>query len=345
MRVANIMLGRGKGGLEQCVVDYAEALADRCESVFSVVDPLSPYVVALGEIPGKTECLRQRGEWDIFAAMRLKKILRRIDADVIICHGNRAFRLARKAAKKRPVVFVTHNERLKSARRADAVFATNNAFFADAARMGFTPDENLFLIPNMVRAPMQKPRPRQYGKPIVIGFLGRLSRRKGAHILLEAAKILEETPGAPDFSLYIGGDGEEKERLQKLCRKLGLQRKTTFAGWIEDKPAFFRKIDIFCLPSVVEAFGIALVEAMGGGVPAVATDCLGPRDVIDHKRTGLLAPAGNARLLAETLEAMMKKTPEETAHMTEAAFTRAEDFNVPRVGHAIYAALKKIVNS
>jgi len=343
MRVANIMLGKGKGGLEQCAIDYAEALADRCGALFTIVDPASPLIPELSKLPGKVVTFRQMGEWDIFAARRLRTILKNADVDAVICHGNRAFRLARCAVKKRPVILVTHNDRLKSAKRADAIFATGNALFATAAGKGFVPDDNLFLTPNMVRIPIQKPRRRAFGKPVTIGFLGRLSRCKGAHILLKAAKILADTPNMPDFVLQIGGDGEEMARLKKLARSLGIERKVFFMGWVEDKPAFFRKLDIFCLPSLSEAFGIALLEAMGAGVPVVASDCSGPGEIIEHGREGILAPSGSPELLAEALRALIDKPAADINAMADAAFVRAGEFNLPQVGHKIYSALEKTV--
>jgi glycosyltransferase involved in cell wall biosynthesis len=342
MRVANIMLGRGKGGLEQCVVDYAEALSDGRTAVHSIVDPATPLMAALKQAPGKISTLANRGQWDVFAMFRLRRLLSEIRPDAVVCHGNRAFRLASMAYRQAPLVFVAHNGRMKSAGKADAVFATGAGLLREAEALGFVEGKNAFIVPNMVRLPMQKPAAQRFRDPVAIGFLGRLSRCKGAHVLLEAAADLKNREGVREFEILIGGDGEERKSLERQAHKLEIDRNVRFLGWVDEKEAFFRKLDIFCLPSLSEAFGIAMLEAMGAGVPVVATDCQGPSEILEHGKTGVLAPRNAPSLLADALLSVMEKEKEAAATAAE-AFKKAGEYSVSNAAHIMSGALASIV--
>ena len=99
--------------------------------------------------------------------------------------------------------------------------------------------------------------------------------RKGIRFLIEAVAKL--SPKYPDIKLIIAGDGFERPDLEKLARTLGIGDKTTFLGWVANKelPQYFRGCAVWVIPSLEEGFGIPAAEAMGCGVPVVATDAGG----------------------------------------------------------------------
>ena len=80
----------------------------------------------------------------------------------------------------------------------------------------------------------------------------------------------------------------------------------TFPGWIHKKSEFYHAIDVFCLPSTHEPFGIVLLEAMSYRVPIVSTDSEGPTDFLEHQKTAIITAKNNPTELADAIERVLK---------------------------------------
>jgi glycosyltransferase involved in cell wall biosynthesis/peptidoglycan/xylan/chitin deacetylase (PgdA/CDA1 family) len=137
----------------------------------------------------------------------------------------------------------------------------------------------------------------------LVGTVGRLERRKGLEVLLQACRDLSEV--WPDLGLVLVGEGPEQEILERQARDLGLGDRVVFAGRREDVSRVLSALDVFALPSHTEGLSIALLEAGAAGCPIVATDVGGNPEVIDDRRSGVLVPAGDPRALAEGLAVVL----------------------------------------
>ena len=105
--------------------------------------------------------------------------------------------------------------------------------------------------------------------------------RKGAKYLLHAFKLLQER--YPDISLRLGGDGPDRDKLERLSEDLGLNN-VTFMGYIstEDKVKYLQECDLYCSPAVYgEGFGIVLLEALSTRTVIVAGDNPGYQGVMN----------------------------------------------------------------
>jgi glycosyltransferase involved in cell wall biosynthesis len=156
------------------------------------------------------------------------------------------------------------------------------------------------VIGNVVR----QPQPGALGtEPILqrptILSVGRLNRGKGYFTLLEAFASLSVT--RPDWHLALVGDGEARPELESRTQALGLAGRVHFMGATNQVSRLLRQADVFVLASRYEGFPNALCEALAHGVPAVATDTVGAREVLRHEENGLLTPVGNAGALAQAL--------------------------------------------
>lgn len=156
------------------------------------------------------------------------------------------------------------------------------------------------LLPNTYNADLFKPGPRSPAllsryrlssdQPLIFS-LSRLSagdRHKHLDRLIEAMADLRFTH--PQAVLLIGGDGDDRPRLQQLVQQLGLQDAVLLPGRLaEDELAdHFRLASVFALPSEKEGFGIVFLEALGCGRPVMAGNRDGSRDPLADGRFGLL---------------------------------------------------------
>lgn len=303
MRIANIMFSRGAGGIEQAFIDYCEGLRDLGHQVVSITAPdayIAPDIARLG-LDNIT--INNWGEWDIFAVRRLRKQLLALKVDVVIAHSNRAFGLSCKAIKGCiPLVGVVHNYNTRRYGDADGVFTITHDLINILNQQGIA-REKIFHIPNMVQC-RELPHRGVRGEPPVIGTMGRFVAKKGFDVYIDALKILKDRK--IPFKAVIGGTGAEEKALKARAHAAGLDGQLTFLGWVQDKKAFYTNIDIFCLPSLHEPFGIVLLEAFTFGTPVVATDSEGPRDIITPNYDALIVEIGNAEQLADALATIIK---------------------------------------
>lgn len=133
---------------------------------------------------------------------------------------------------------------------------------------------------------------------LCIGYLARLDDQKDPLTLLRAIKHIKDE-SSHSITLRIAGSGELLQECQDFVCQHALQDIVTFEGWITEKEDFFQNIDVFCLPSIYEAFGLVLLEAGYYGIPTVASNVEGIPEVIKHNHSGLLFEAKNYMLLAK----------------------------------------------
>jgi hypothetical protein len=126
----------------------------------------------------------------------------------------------------------------------------------------------------------------------LVGAVGRLAQRKGFDLLIRAFQRAR-LPGA---RLVIVGDGSYRRRLERLAGE-----RVTLTGFRRDVKDIYQAFDLFVCPSSYEPFGRVIIEALDGGVPVIATDAQGPRDIARHCPVQLV-PCGNEARLAEALQ-------------------------------------------
>jgi len=303
MRIANIMFSSGGGGIEQAAVDYAEGLRDLGHQVIAITSPKSLVNADFMELGIETHSINNWGEWDIIAVRRLRKLLLELKIDVVIAHANRAFGLSRKAIKgKIPLVGVVQNYNTKRYNAGDGVFTTTYDLIEVLAAQDIE-RERIFHIPNMV-ACREIPHRKERNTPPVIGTMGRFVAKKGFDVYIDALAILKERGVA--FKAVLGGNGAESDNLKSRALAAGLDERLDFIGWVQDKKDFYTKLDIFCLPSLHEPFGIVLLEAFAFGSPIVSTDSEGPKDIITPNYDAVIVEKGNAEQLADALQKMLE---------------------------------------
>lgn len=151
------------------------------------------------------------------------------------------------------------------------------------------------------------PRNETKDGPLKITFIGRLDRRKGVAMLVDAFRTLQAE--TPDITLIIAGDGSDMTLLRNKSKDL---TGVTFLGRIDDpmKIRLLSETDIFCAPSPYgESFGIVLTEAMAAGAPIVAAANAGYAQVLRERADDCLVAPGDTDALIRGLRRLIDNAP------------------------------------
>ena len=188
-------------------------------------------------------------------------------------------------------------------RRADLVILNSHHTLQAALRLGIERSKARVIYPGYELFGAPKQRKKKPGTPLRLLFVGTFEPHKGIHVLLEAlhhfrAPIVLDILGKPPASSRYAS------RLQKALAALGRDQEVRFHGEVaRDRIGqFYEKADALVLPSLYEAFGIVLLEAMALGLPAIASRTGGIPEIIEEETSGLLVPQGNPYALALAIE-------------------------------------------
>jgi glycosyltransferase involved in cell wall biosynthesis len=334
--VLQVVLSLNPGGTERLVLD--------------LVNRLHP------EIPMAVCCIDQRGSWAgplEAAGIRVTAVERgpgfrpgvgrsigaaaqQHRATVVHAHHYSPFVYSALAGRL-PVVYTEHGRvsdappsrrrywanRVFFARRAARVFAVSRELGDHLVAEGFH-SSRVAVIPNGIplpaaRSPDGRARLRRElgagDDTLVIGTIARLDPVKDLGILLRAAALLPSLP----FLVVLIGDGSERHALERLTRELGIDRHVRFLGHRDDARQWLDAYDIFVNSSISEGVSLTILEAMGAGLPVVATAVGGTPEVI-AAGTGELVPPRSPAALADAL-ARLGRDPE--ARRTLGAAARA----------------------
>jgi len=288
------MLSKDLGGIQQSFVKYSQMLGELGFEVQNIIAKNAEIALHLDGY----KTVGNLFQWDVFSIWKLRLILKQFKPDAIICHGSRAIIFAHYANqdKKCRLIGAAHNKNYKWLFKCDAIIAVTKSL-ANFLISKNLPKERLHIVGNAVEVSKQH-CVKEFKKPVVIGALSRFVKIKGIDIFLKAIAILQNK--GLDCRVVIGGDGDEKNQLMELSSSLRLKN-VDFIGWVIDKDSFFQQIDIFCLPSIYESFGIVLLEAMLYSTPIVATKSEGPLENIIDCETGVLCEVSDPGDLADKL--------------------------------------------
>lgn len=157
---------------------------------------------------------------------------------------------------------------------------------------------------------------------VVLLNVGRLSPEKGQDLLLEAVACL--TADFPGLNLRFAGIGSLEASLKSLATDLGLADRVAFLGYVEDMPEMYKNADIVVQSSLTEGLPNVVLEAALLGIPVLATDVGGTREVIEHGKSGWLIRPDSVDEIAAGLRHYLRN-PIEHLRMTHAARARVID--------------------
>lgn len=285
----------------------------------------------------------QGGRADIPGALRFARALRRAEPDIVHIHsGGLTPRFVSRVAAGAKVIVHYHSLREESGTRrgsrrsslaADLVIANS-----EATALSVRGSKPLVVYPGVALHPRLG---RGTSGHFTIGVAARLAPVKGISFLIGAIALLRER--IPHLRLVIAGDGPERPKLETQVRASGLEKAVKFAGWIDDVAAELPNWDLYVQPSLAEGLGISVLEAMAAGIPVVASDVGGLKEVIDDGVTGFLVPPRDTVTLAERI-AQLASDRSLRSRMGDASRAHViEHFNLERESQAIRTAYEKLL--
>lgn len=154
--------------------------------------------------------------------------------------------------------------------------------------------------------------------------VGRLVQRKGYKYLIEALPKIENE----DTELMIIGSGPQEKELKKKSKELGVSDKVNFLGYLSEEKKFqyLANSDIYVLSSIHEGFGIVLQEAMQVGLPIIATNRGGQKDLIEDGKNGILIPPKEPETIADSVESLLSR-PEKMKEMKKNNLKKVQSFS------------------
>lgn len=320
MRILQLIGGLDASGAETVVVNLSNGLIDAGHSV--VVCARMTGVLA-DRLRAPLEVLRKRGTLDWQYVRALCSLIRRHDVDVVHSHlfGNDLYAWPAATLTRRGLVITIHGaDAIRTAKRrfayrvigrgADRVVVVSEALRDEFSRARYGLGEGLDLIPNGIdwndRDGSPPPDIRaELGlgphQPIV-GAVGNIKRVKGYEILIDAFAAIRSRHH--DAVLVIAGADEDQaygRELVALAAKVGVEGAVHFLGSRRDVRRLLDTFQVYVVASHYEGTSLALLEAMGAGLPVVATDVGGNPALVRKGQTGMLVPPADSEAMASAV--------------------------------------------
>lgn len=347
-RILHVLESGDRGGVQRHVGDLARGLPDLTAAVVAgrpgaLTAALTEAGVPVAVVPDLVRAIRP--DRLRRAGSRVRRLAAERGATVLHAHGVVALAALLASGSALPLLYTPHGMQWRDPARGPAVRAASVAVHrwaaargavralvavsaqeeADALAMGF-PRERVRRLPNGVAVPPPAGAP---GAP-ALGTATRLVAGKDLEALLEALALL------PGCRLLLAGDGPLRPALERKAAELGLAGRTAFLGWTEPLDGFYAATWVYVSLSRKEGLPYAVLEAMARGLPVVASDIPGHRDLVRDGETGFLV--STPRDLALRAALLLQDAGRRAAMGARGAAVAAERFSL----HAMLAGYREL---
>jgi glycosyltransferase involved in cell wall biosynthesis len=364
MRILQVSSARAFGGGERHLLDLARGLAARGHEILFALGEGSPLRERLADFGAQSVfTLPLRNSLDLGSALRLARLAREHEVEVIHAHVARDYTPAAFAARRvraarlvitRHVLFpLSRAHRLWLSNAARVIAVSEAVARSLRAQKIFDPDR-VRVVPNGIDVRRFRQACAGLGRAgnieghtLRVGIVGELSEVKGQENFLRAAALVNDRLGGADNKLgdtvefvIVGEDssrdGSYRARLERLVAELKLEGRAHLLGRLDEDevPALLTSLDLFVSASRSESFGMAMVEALACGVPVVATATEGAREIVEDGVTGLLVPSGDVPALASAVAALLGDEGRRRQLGERAREVAAERFDLARMVEA-----------
>lgn len=227
----------------------------------------------------------------------------------------------------------------------DFVITVNHEIRDKIANCGFSA-KKIFVLHNAIEVSERyQYKFRQKHKPLTIGIYGRIEHDKGFDILLDAAKILKNK--AIDFRIKLGGfdvdSGYNTQDLYQLACQNKIAENCDFVGFVVDKKEFFQNVDIFCVPSRHESFGLTILDGFLFSTPVISSNTIGAKILIKNGENGLIFDNHDPEDLAQKIIAIANNEIDGERLAKTAYLKLQKEFSLPIFAKNLQKILHKIL--
>jgi len=316
MRIALISQQLNPGGREKALLSLADALQTRGwkVEVLTFLPGLLDQLFVQRGIPVRTFQARLKMQ----RISQLRRYLMQHRPNIVHTHLFSAGFWGRIAAKLAGVPVIIHTEggmpfeekrwkRIPAERLltqfSDRVVCVAGAIKDHLVQVGGLPAESLVVIPNGIETDELLKIPlRPIADPPRIFSAGRLYNVKGYDVLIRAFAQVDRYNG----KLVLAGDGPEAGALRQLADTLGVANRVEFLGYRDDIHGLLGQSDLYVTPSRSEGLSNSILEAMAAGVPVIATDVGGNRELLEG--AGRIVPPENPKSMAASITEAVKES-------------------------------------
>ena len=338
MKILNAIHAQSIGGVDQVFRNYSEVLINNGHEVALLISKNGNENYQAGKI------FKLKNFSQVLDFFHLLFILAIFRPDVVFCHSNRLMKWMRFLRFLSPAksVAINHGITFKNSLNCNYVISINREISDLVVAAGFDRAKS-FALPNVIKID-QKYQEKTLKNPPIIGIYGRVEPRKGFDILIKAGEILAKN--GQDFRLKIGGfevpGGYNWQVLRDLAESCGISEKCQFVGTVLDKKKFFEDVNIFCVPSREEPFGLVILEGFLFSTLVISSDSDGGKFLIKNEENGLLFKSEDSAELAQKIAKILQNF---TIYpkLTKQAFLRLEkEFSFDFLGREIEKILSEI---
>jgi glycosyltransferase involved in cell wall biosynthesis len=320
-------------------------------------DEIRQYCDHLYHIPIRRNPLSPE---NIFALQRLTSLIKNGGYDIVHSHTPVGGMIGRLAATRAGVpirIYMAHGfhfhpegnpagnflfsclERWAGQRWSDIVQVINHEDYMSAISLKIATRDKLICLPGVgvdtsrfdpdsvseiemasVMAELELPRTGP-----LLGVVAEFIPRKRIEDAIHALAIIRKE--YPQATLLVLGEGPGRARLEQVARSVGVESACRFPGFQRDLPVYLSLMDLFVFPTRQEGLPVALMEAMSMGIPVVATDIRGNRDVVTDGKTGLLVPVGQPEQIAASCLRLLSNPKLAQRYAREAQKVIRKDFD------------------
>lgn len=315
--------GRHVLDLIRLVVGYDHVLAIPSSHLGQSTADAAELAQELGARVERVEMSRSRAPHrHALATAALRRLIQRLRPDVVHGHSSIGGAVARMATigLSVPVVYTPHAvsrarpalafERLLH-RRTDLLIAVSGSERDYATAHGLADPDHVAVIPPGIELTPPPPLPESLRSRLgistevpLIGCVGRLAWQKAPEVFVSACGVVADRLPSAHFVLI--GSGPLQTLVEKAIAQTGIEDRFHLVPSIPRADAALGELDIYALPSRFEGSPRTAVEAMRAGVPVVAADADGSRDVVEHWVSGLLVPRDEPYELAAAILTLLK---------------------------------------
>ncbi|GAB3374837.1 glycosyltransferase family protein [Azotobacter armeniacus] len=334
--VIHLLTSLNYGGVEKRMEILAEQPEAEMQHLFCAIGDGGAAERHLKTLGVPVHCLHQPVRIPSQAAiLALFRLFRQLRPMVVHCHGAEAnfhgliaARLAGVPVRIGEEIGIpSHSGRARWMfrqlyRTAHCVIGMSSAVTGWLVENGEVPPAKAVRVYNPVKLPVERSGQAATQGALRVGFVGRLEAVKNPLALVEATDLLL-THGVP-VELWLIGEGRERERLEAAIRAKELDECVHLLGYQPAPDTYVRQCHVYVQPSLSEGFSIALVEAMGCGVPVIATAVGSAPEIVDPGNTGWLLPEASPAAIAAALEEAWRLDPERLRTMGQRARNAVE---------------------